>query len=66
MDNSIDLSNSSRRSTYIILAFAAIPVLLHLYTNIFAGYGYFRDELYYIACSRHLAAGYVDQPPLSI
>ncbi len=29
-------------------------------------YGYFRDELYYIACSNHLAFGYVDQPPLSI
>src|SRR5262249_16061983 len=29
-------------------------------------YGYFRDELYYIACSRNLAFGYVDQPPLSI
>jgi len=29
-------------------------------------YGYFRDELYYIACSDHLAFGYVDQPPLSI
>ncbi|HEU5453449.1 MAG TPA: glycosyltransferase family 39 protein [Terriglobales bacterium] len=27
-------------------------------------YGYFRDELYYLACSEHLAAGYVDQPPL--
>jgi len=30
------------------------------------GYGIFRDELYYIACSEHLALGYVDHPPLSI
>ncbi|MBN2369772.1 MAG: glycosyltransferase family 39 protein, partial [Vicinamibacteria bacterium] len=34
--------------------------------NAFGGYGYFRDELYYLACSNHLAAGYVDHPPLSI
>jgi len=27
-------------------------------------YGYFVDELYYLACSHHLAWGYVDQPPL--
>ncbi|WP_081952284.1 MATE family efflux transporter [Kitasatospora phosalacinea] len=27
-------------------------------------YGYFRDELYWLAASRHLAAGYDDQPPL--
>jgi len=27
-------------------------------------YGYFRDELYYIACSNHLAFGYVDLAPL--
>jgi hypothetical protein len=39
---------------------------IHLLANALGGYGYFRDELYYLACSRHLAAGYVDQPPLSI
>ncbi len=33
----------------------------------FAGtYGYFIDELYYLACSERLALGYVDHPPLSI
>ena len=31
-----------------------------------AHYGYFRDELYYLACTRRLDWGYVDQPPLSI
>jgi hypothetical protein len=29
-------------------------------------YGYFRDELYYIASTDHLDFGYVDHPPLSI
>ena len=34
---------------------------------IFTGkYGYFRDELYYLACADHPAWGYVDHPPLSI
>lgn len=30
------------------------------------GYGWFRDELYYLACADHLAWGYVDHPPLSV
>jgi hypothetical protein len=29
-------------------------------------YGYFIDELYFLACSKRLAFGYIDQPPLSI
>jgi len=44
--------------------FSVAALLVHLLTN--GRYGYFRDELYYIACGRHLAFGYVDQPPLSI
>ena len=44
---------------YII---ALVYFALHLATA--TRYGYFRDALYYIACSYHLAFGYVDQPPL--
>src|SRR5216117_2937666 len=31
-----------------------------------ARYGWFLDELYYVACAHHPAAGYVDHPLLSI
>jgi hypothetical protein len=50
----------------VLFIFVFIKLLIHLGTNTFAGYGIFRDEYYYLACSQHLDLGYVDQPPLSI
>lgn len=44
---------------------ALAQLSLHFAVNAAGGYGYFRDEFYYLACSRHLAAGFVDLPPLS-
>ncbi|HTJ31322.1 MAG TPA: glycosyltransferase family 39 protein [Acidobacteriaceae bacterium] len=41
---------------------AAIRALLYLIAA--PHYGYFRDELYYLACGEHPAWGYMDQPPL--
>jgi len=50
----------------LIAGLALVKLAIHLITNILGGYGIFRDELYYLACTRHLGLGYVDQPPLSI
>jgi hypothetical protein len=46
----------------VILYLSALKLLLHFLTN--GHYGYFRDELYYLACGEHLDWGYVDQAPL--
>lgn len=45
-----------------VYVIAAVYFAAHLSTA--NHYGYFRDALYYLACSEHLAWGYVDQPPL--
>lgn len=44
----------------VVIALVAVHVLC------INRYGFFRDELYYIACAKRLDWGYVDHPPLSV
>jgi hypothetical protein len=55
-------SESASSASGLLLGLAAVRLAIQ-----FSGishYGFFRDELYYMACGEHLAWGYVDQPPL--
>jgi len=55
------------KNDLLILAGLSVGLFLyHILTSAWSSYGYFIDELYYIACSKRLAFGYVDHPPLSI
>ncbi len=55
----------NRNDLAVLVAMSLGLTLYHLLTSAFSAYGYFIDEFYYIACAKHLAAGYVDHPPLS-
>ena len=51
---------------WLSIGFAVLKLAIQIIGNILAqhaGYGIFRDELYYLVCGRHVAFGYVDQPP---
>src|SRR5579862_6454757 len=52
----------SRGALWAGWSVAVVVAIVHLAT---AGqYDAFRNELYFIACGRHPAFGYIDQPPL--
>ncbi len=59
-------ASRTERHAWTVVSLALLAAGVHVAANALGGYGWFRDELYYAACSRHLAAGYVDQPPFSI
>lgn len=46
----------------LLATLALLAFVIHML--IAGNYGYFRDELYYIAGGQHLAFGYVDFPPM--
>lgn len=52
-----------RLAAWFALAKLLLQFALTLWT-IHLGYGYFRDEFYFLMCGRHLAWGYVDQGPM--
>jgi hypothetical protein len=56
---------SSNRFTHglALVSYVAL-VRMALYIVAAPHYGYFRDEMYYLACGEHPAWGYMDQPPL--
>lgn len=63
LENSVgDQEHSAGGGIWIAWALSGVAVLVQMVTN--GRYGYFRDELYYLAASDHLAIGYVDFPPL--
>jgi 4-amino-4-deoxy-L-arabinose transferase-like glycosyltransferase len=69
----VTINNNTARSDrfwttdlFIIAGLSLSLLLYHLFTSALSSYGYFVDELYYIACSKRLAFGYLDHPPLSI
>jgi len=55
--------SNQNKELIIILGIAVINLGIHLLTN--GQYGFHRDELYFIDCSKHLAFGYADMPPLT-
>lgn len=67
MQSSVDVREHAERNQWlsplaVVCYLASLKFLIQLiFSN---GYGYFRDELYFLACGEHLDWGYVDHAPL--
>ena len=60
-------NTTARDAMRLALVFALVKLLVHVAANLWEthlGWGYFRDEMYYILCGQHLDWGYVDHGPI--
>jgi hypothetical protein len=70
--NKLETKNTAKslnlfiKENILIITLALVKMFIHFAVNIFGGYGMFRDEFYYMACTEHMDWGYVDQPPFSV
>jgi hypothetical protein len=62
MDGKVPIDAELACDRRLIGGIGLLVFLAHMLVS--GRYGYFTDELYYLACSHHLVWGYVDQPPL--
>lgn len=68
-DTTVPLTEEHTLRQALVLAtlFALLKFVIHLGANLWQahlGWGYFRDEMYYILCGQHLDWGYVDHGPI--
>jgi hypothetical protein len=61
-DESVEIPPLQPLARGALLALVAVKLAIHL--PLLGRYGYFRDELYFLDCGRHLSWGYVDLAPL--
>jgi hypothetical protein len=64
MKTSENTTNFWQTPSAVAYALALFKIFLFLIAG--NSYGYFRDELYFLACAEHLAFGYPDHAPLSV
>jgi len=60
------MATVDRRATLALASLSGVYFLVLWLPALSPHYGFYSDELYYLACADRLALGYVDQPPLFV
>ena len=64
-EDPLDDAPEGRFAAAVVAPIAGAVFVVGMLPAFGESYGYFVDELYYLACAKRPAAGYVDHPPLA-